>query len=198
MTPVSATSHASQQGSAEACAQCARTRGCKVCFEELVRRFQSPLLHFLMRRLGSRHDAEDVLQETFLIAYRQLATYQPAWRFSTWLFTIAHRLAVSKKRRRRWAVRLVPSLLVEKFSASDPQAKAQENEQRSKLWDSANQILSPDAFTAIWLSYVESMSAEEIGQVLDRSANGVRILLHRARSRLMEHMGSDWKSGAES
>src|SRR5580700_1348490 len=97
-----ATRHPSPRSSAEECADCARVHGCAACFEELVRRFQSPLLHFLIRRAGSHHDAEDLLQETFMIAHRKISDYRSSWRFSTWLFTIAHRLAVSKKRRRRW------------------------------------------------------------------------------------------------
>lgn len=97
-----ASRHLSPRKSAEECADCARIHGCAACFEELVRRFQSPLLHFLIRRIGSHHDAEDLLQETFMIAHRKISDYRSSWRFSTWLFTIAHRLAVSKKRRRRW------------------------------------------------------------------------------------------------
>src|SRR4051812_25411358 len=95
----SATHELSQQ-TAEACADCARVHGCKDCFEELVRRFQSPLLHFLTRRLSSQHDAEDLVQETFLTAYRSLGQYDSSSRFSTWVFTIANRLAISSRRGR--------------------------------------------------------------------------------------------------
>src|SRR5262245_17008314 len=72
-------SHPSDAFSAEQCAECARLRGCQACFEELVRRFQSSLLHYLLRRVKSRDDAEDLLQETFLIAYRKLGSYRTTW-----------------------------------------------------------------------------------------------------------------------
>ena len=170
--------HPSPRKSAEECADCARIHGCAPCFEELVRRFQSPLLHFLIRRIGSHHDAEDLLQETFLIAHRKISDYRSSWRFSTWLFTIAHRLAISKKRRRRW----FRTLSTAQISRDDPQADAQDKERHGKLWDEIAGILHADAFTAIWLNYVESMSTEEIGRILNRTPNGVRILLHRARA----------------
>jgi RNA polymerase sigma-70 factor, ECF subfamily len=189
-----ATRHPSPRSSAEECADCARVHGCAACFEELVRRFQSPLLHFLIRRTGSHHDAEDLLQETFMIAHRKISDYRSSWRFSTWLFTIAHRLAISKKRRRRW-FRILPAAQI---SGDDPLASAQDKERHSKLWDEVARILHADAFTALWLSYVESMSTEEIGQILNRSPNGVRILQHRARVRLLKRIGPDWKPGAES
>src|SRR5262245_46987833 len=60
-----AASHSSRQD-AESCANCAYRNRCHGCLEELVHRFQTPLLHFLLRRVGSRQDAEDLVQETFL------------------------------------------------------------------------------------------------------------------------------------
>jgi RNA polymerase sigma-70 factor (ECF subfamily) len=171
--------HPSRQSTAEECAQCAARKGCRECFEELVRRYQTPLLHFLIRRAGSRQDAEDLVQETFLLAYRHLERYQPRWRFSTWLFTIAHRQAASARRRKPLVLQAAAQT-----GGADPAVQAEEAEWRSGLWDAARRILEPDAFTALWLCYVESMTAEEIGQVLARSANAVRILLYRARGQL--------------
>jgi RNA polymerase sigma-70 factor (ECF subfamily) len=183
--PVGTTSHSSG-ASAEECADCARARGCAECFDELVRRFQSPLLHFLIRRLGSRQDAEDVLQETFLAAYRNLDRYRSTWRFSTWVFTIASRLAASNLRRRK----KITGPMGASVDGISPMKSAEDNELRGSLWDAARQCLEPDAFTALWLNYVEAMPADEIGRVLGRSANAVRILLHRARGRLAMELKS--------
>jgi RNA polymerase sigma-70 factor (ECF subfamily) len=196
MTPQSRANHPPAQCTAEACADCARLRRCDACFEELVRRFQVSLLHFLIRRTGSRQDAEDLVQETFLVAYRNLARYRSSWRFGTWLFTIASRLASSAKRRR-----LPDAYRARKAHQprdSGPLANAQVNELRDTLWEAARRNLDGDAFTALWLSYVESMPAEEIGRVLGRNANAVRILLHRARARLAERLAKDQESYHES
>jgi RNA polymerase sigma factor (sigma-70 family) len=180
-------SHPAAQSTDEACAECARGSGCLPCFEELLKRFQSPLLHFLTRRLRSRHDAEDLVQETFLLAYRNIARYRSSWRFSTWLFTIANRLAISKWRKRD----IEPEdRAAEQVGGINPLANAIGNELTGKLWDAVQKILDADAFTAIWLSYVESMAADEIGLVLGRNSNAVRILLHRARVKLADRLGS--------
>jgi RNA polymerase sigma-70 factor (ECF subfamily) len=178
--------HPLPEDTAEQCADCARQNGCASCFEELVRRFQSPLLHFLIRRTNSRHDAEDLLQETFLRVHRNLGSYQSAWRFNTWVFTIAHRLAISRKRRRRW-LRIGFDHNVQTASVL-PSSKLQEEEWHSKLWDDVRRILNDDAFTAVWFTYVESMPAANVGKILGRSANGVRLLLHRARKQLVEQL----------
>jgi RNA polymerase sigma-70 factor (ECF subfamily) len=183
-------SHSPAQFTAEACAQCARRLGCSACFEELVRRFQSPLLHFLTRRGSSQHDAEDLVQETFLLAYRNLDKYHDRWKFSTWLFTIAHRQALSSKRKRPQPINSQTALDAPKRTIN-PLTNAEETEFRGKLWNAAQSILEPDAFTALWLSYVESMPADEIGQVLGRNANAVRILMHRARTKLSEQLSTE-------
>ena len=75
-------------------------QGCMDSFEELVRRYQVPLLHFLAR-FGNETDAEDLAQDTFIRAYRNLKRYRRRWRFSTWLFTIARRLAINSRRGKR-------------------------------------------------------------------------------------------------
>src|SRR6516162_3437982 len=72
--------------------------GCMESFEELLRRFQVPLLQFL-RHVGPAADAEDVLQETFLRAYTRLHFYRADWRFATWLYTIARRASINYHRR---------------------------------------------------------------------------------------------------
>jgi RNA polymerase sigma-70 factor (ECF subfamily) len=183
--------HVPSQQSAEACARCAAQRKCEACFEELVRRFQSPLMHYLMRRTHSHHAAEDLLQETFMIAYREIARYEPTWRFSTWIFTIANRLAVTSWRRNKLAQDVVEQ--TKPPTSVDPSYELEVGEMRSKLWDSASDILEPDALAALWLNYVESLSAEEVGQVLGKSANAVRILLHRARAKLAQQLGATWR-----
>ena len=67
-------------------------------FGELVRRYEAPLFRFLLLRCSSREDAEELCQESFLRAWSRIDMYDPRRRFSTWLFTLAHRLAVSRLR----------------------------------------------------------------------------------------------------
>jgi RNA polymerase sigma-70 factor, ECF subfamily len=162
---------------------CRAQRGCADSFDQLLRRFQTPVLHFLRRR-GFSADAEDLAQETFLRAYENLHRYDSRWAFSTWLFTIARRTGVNHIRRRRpgndmKAAQEAVSVAVEPLDAM----LAEEN--RDRLWDRAAAVLTEEQNTALWLHYVEDMPARAIAKILGRSWPSVKVMLFRARKRLM-------------
>ena len=78
--------------------------GSSACFSALVSRFAGRLFHYLQHKVGSAHDAEDLVQETFLRVLRHIDRYDPTRPFAPWLFTIATRLAISHHRGRTPAV----------------------------------------------------------------------------------------------
>jgi RNA polymerase sigma-70 factor (ECF subfamily) len=163
-------------------------RGSVAGFEELVRRYQVPLLHFLRNRTRSTADAEDLVQETFVRAYENLHRYQSPYRFSTWLFTIAHRISLNERRKRRPiggpdGIELLPDGRV------DPAAAAIEKEERGRLWDLAAATLPQSQMTALWLYYVEEMPVAEIAKVLKRSRVATKTTLFRARRKLKPLLG---------
>jgi RNA polymerase sigma-70 factor (ECF subfamily) len=177
-------SHLPGGSATKSCVECFQLRNCRPCFEELVERFQPSLLQFLTHRLGSREDAEDAFQEVFLLVYRKIGGYNPSFGFTTWLFAIARRVAITHHRRRR----PVDVACADPQRAIDPGTAIEQREQRGRLWDTVRELLAPDHFTAVWLYYVEEMSADEIGKVLGRNANAVRIILHRSRAKLAEKL----------
>lgn len=162
--------------------------GCAASFDELVRRFQVPLLQFL-RRKGSADDAEDLVQETFVRIYRNLHRYQSKWRFATWAFTIAHRLKLNQRRRKR---PFVDSDVLESARASTPgpEQLIADAESAKRLWDVAESVLSSQQHAAVWLYYVEDLSVKEVAQVLGRSQMMVKTVLFRARRRLSPFLES--------
>ncbi len=157
--------------------------GCRDSFEELVRRFQVPLLQFL-RRWASREDAEDLVQDTFVRAYQNLRRYRPSRRFSTWLFTIARRLSINQQRRRRPRAN-GRALEVAEDEALEPGTLAAEQDNRQHLWSRAAEVLTEPQMTATWLHYVEDMPVEQIARVLGRSQVAAKVTLFRARKKLL-------------
>src|ERR1051326_2041688 len=68
-------------------------------FEELVRRYQRPIVAYVYRMVGDYDAALDLAQEVFIKVYNSLARYRPEFKFSTWIYKIAHNSAVDHLRR---------------------------------------------------------------------------------------------------
>lgn len=151
------------------------------CFGELVERYHARLFNFLLRRVRSRHDAEDLTQETFVRAWNRIRSYNPRWRFSTWLFTIGSRVAITHHRRSRDPV---GGNVVEGLSDRAPS----ERRSRGGIWALAAACLTPEQHEAIWLRYVEELAIAEIAMVMNKSQVAVRVCLFRARQALAERL----------
>lgn len=146
-------------------------------YSELVERYQVRLLRFLLTRSASRADAEDALQDTFVNAYRYLYSYDSRWRFSTWLYRIAIRNAA----RPGPAAAGNEEMLV---ADEDPLAECIAASERENLWLTAKALLSAEAYSALWLRYVEDMPVSDIAHALRRSVSWTKVTLFRARRRL--------------
>jgi RNA polymerase sigma-70 factor, ECF subfamily len=155
------------------------------CFGELVTRYQVRLFNFLLRRVRSRQDAEDLTQEAFVRAWERIRSYNPSWRFSTWLFTIGSRLAITRHRRSRPCA---GSPAVESAPQRERPAPAAG---AARIWHLAASCLSEDQHTALWLRYVEDLAIDEISVVMDKSQVAVRVCLFRARQALAARLPAD-------
>ena len=158
-------------------------QGCRESFAELVERFGIRLFKFLRYKTNNLQDAEDLVQESFVRAYENIQRYRSSWKFSTWLFTIAARLAYSHFRRSR------SFQTVGYFESSDPEPvqMVAEKETRQSLWALAR-CLSMNQYQALWLKYGQDMSIKEIAMVLRKSQVNVKVLLYRARINLAKRL----------
>ena len=151
-------------------------------FCDLAQLYRERLLRFLLTRSPSYADAEDALQDTLIAAFRYLHSYDPRWRFSTWLYRIAIRNAA----------RLRGPDLVEigdlRDEENDPLQHCIAESESDNLWLSARQLLNDEVFAAMWLRYAEDMSVNDISKTLDRSASWTKVNLMRGRRVLETHM----------
>jgi RNA polymerase sigma-70 factor (ECF subfamily) len=156
-------------------------------FADLVRSYRQRLLRFLLTRCASLADAEDVLQDTLINAYRYINTYDPRWRFSTWLYRIAIRNAGKLREPDFVDVDSVSGLHDEE---NDPLLQCIANSERENLWVVARQLLNDDVFAAMWLRYAEDMSVNDISTALDRSVSWTKVNLMRGRRALDDELNS--------
>ena len=154
-------------------------------FADLVLCYRIRLLRFLLTRCASYADAEDALQDTLMAAYRYINSYDPRWRFSTWIYRIAIRNAQK-----------IRSENVVEFGdlgdeECDPMLLCIKASETSNLWLSARRVLNDDVFTATWLRYAEDMSISDISRALDRSDSWTKVNLLRARKALDIEMNKE-------
>lgn len=174
----------------------AAKRGDRSAFGELVRRYESKIYRLARRMTPSDQDAEDVVQEAFVKAYRSLGEFREKSKFSTWLYRIAVNLSLMKLRRKRLEVISLDQkmstddgdMVIEfEDQSPDPLRRLLEKESATVL-DRAIDSLSPSYRAVFVLRHVEGFSTEETARILKTSVAAVKSRLHRARLALQEKL----------
>ncbi len=162
--------------------------GSSRAFETLVTRYEARLFRYARHWGLSADEAEDATQEAFLSAWRSLGRYDPRRPFGAWLFTILSRRASGVSRARQSRLRLIGRARDLGGGAKTDMARDRDD---GRIWSVALADLGPEASGALWLRYVEDLSPKEIGRVLGKSGGAVRVMLHRARQRLVESLDEE-------
>lgn len=163
--------------------------GCAESFAELDRRLRPRLLHVLVRRLATREDAEDVVQQTLWRVVEKIHLYDRNQRLSPWVFTIALRLAAQHGRRKQLPINQVAERQLDlPCPTLGPEELLSRREERDQLWDVADRVLKPEQWTALWLFYGEEQSIKDVARSLGRTKTSVSVLLYRARRMLAPHL----------
>lgn len=150
-------------------------RGSAAAFGELVHHYHGRVFGFLLTLSRHRQDAEDLTQDTFLLAWKKFGQFDPSLPLLPWLFILARRQSIAALRKARPLPQILP------FPAeAEPVLSA------PWLWEMAKLKLKPDAYSAVWLHYNEDMSVRDVAAILGKREIAVKVLLHRARKTLAE------------
>lgn len=163
--------------------------GNEAAFDEIVERWQSPLLNFFYRSLGSYEQSEDLAQMVFIRLYRAAPTYEPKARFSTFLFQIARRLLINEYRRsqRKPLDAWDPSDL-QAFTSDQPGRRYAELEE---AFEQVLHKLPEKQKTAILLLKQQELSYQEIADIMQANESAVKTWIFRARQFLKQEL-KDW------
>jgi RNA polymerase sigma-70 factor (ECF subfamily) len=166
-------------------------RGEEPAWRALVERYQRPVFALLSRMLSpvARRDlVEDLAQETFLRAFRALPAFDrdAPGRLSSWLLTIATRLALDELRQRRPTVEPLQAVQFQAAAASSPDRRL-----LSEALTRAVEALAPDHRAVILLRDVHGLAYEEVAAALAISLGTVRSRLSRARAELRAALAED-------
>jgi len=153
--------------------------------------YQERLYYIVIRIVLNHEDARDVVQESFIKAYRNIGSFNEEYRFYTWLYRIAVNTALNHIQQRRHREESLDKIQEEK--RFDPPADHDVNEtfSRVEVLERVKRLLSvvpPEMRTVFTLRIYEGMTYQEIAETLDISIGTVMSRLHRARSTLRRHM----------
>ncbi|KKR48441.1 MAG: RNA polymerase, sigma-24 subunit, ECF subfamily [Candidatus Magasanikbacteria bacterium GW2011_GWC2_40_17] len=160
----------------------------KELYSEIVRRYQTKLAHYLRKFIIDPDQLQDVLQDVFIKAYRNLFGFNAERKFSPWIYRIAHNEALNYLKKHS---REVLSLDPEEQDIVDKKIDIKEGTDKVLTKEKINKALSllkEKYRTPLILYFFEQMSYEEISDVLETPKSSVGVLIMRAKSQLKKNL----------
>ena len=161
-------------------------------FEELVRRYQRPITGYVFRMLGDYESSLDVTQEVFIKVYNSLSKYSPEYKFSTWLYRIAHNAAIDHMRRNSVNAQSLEAENADgsyqiqiESSRPSPEQDHERTEWRAEI-EAVVKCLPPAYRDLILLRHSQDLSYDEIAEVTGLPLGTVKNRLFRAREMMRD------------
>jgi len=161
-------------------------------FEELVRRYQRPIVGYVFRMLGDYDSALDVTQEVFIKVYNSLHRYSSDYKFSTWLYRIAHNATIDHIRRNSANTQSIETETPDgayqlQIESRDPSPEVVRERKEWKVEIEAVVKRLPTAYRElILLRHSQDLSYDEIAEVTGLPLGTVKNRLFRAREMMRE------------
>jgi len=174
--------------------------GDRRAFAELVDLYKDKIFHLAYRMLGNAHEAEDIVQETFLRVFKNLDRYDETQKFSTWIYRIGTNLCIDRLRKRKSAYSLdadMPdgegadwySLLP--GNEETPEKQLILSETQAQVREAIDTL--PEKYKSIViLRYIHDLSLQEIGEILDMPVTTVKTRVHRGREYLRKKLEEEF------
>lgn len=169
-------------------------------FRELIGRYQRPVFSLIYRLVRDREKAEDLAQDTFIKVLNAIDRYNPEYKFSSWIFKIAHNTGLDHLRRKqpetlsldgsphaRTAAETEASTITPESHEETPEQFTANRELGSEI-EEAMGTLRAEYRTAIVLCHVEGRPYEEIAEIMDVPLGTVKTYIHRGRKELMQRL----------
>ena len=161
-------------------------------FEELVRRYQRPISAYVYRMVGDYDIALDLTQEIFIKIYASLSRYRPEFKFSTWIYKIAHNAAIDHLRRNAGRERSInggtesePQQLAIESKGLSPEQQSEREERRIEI-EGVVRLLPTAYRELIVLRHSQDLTYEEIVEVTGLPLGTVKNRLFRAREMMRQ------------
>jgi RNA polymerase sigma-70 factor (ECF subfamily) len=164
-------------------------------FGELVSRYESKVYSLALKMLRNPEDAEDVLQDTFLRAYRGIKSFKGNSTFSTWVYRITANSALMRLRKRQ-----LPTVSIDDADEREAPINIADwapgpveqmlNQETQAAMTEAIDALPPEFRQVFVLRDIEELSNAEVAEILDLSVAAVKSRLHRARLKVRNRLAT--------
>ena len=169
-------------------------------FSFLINRYKDMVFTLVVKIVKNREDAEEVAQDSFIKAYQKLESFKGQSKFSTWLYTIAYRNALTKVRKKQVETTNIDSFVIDNHQDGHDfsQVEAIKSGEQQKYVRKAIDKLGQTDALLITLFYLHEKSIEEIQEITDMSQSNVKVRLFRARKRVSSELSTILKEEVKS
>lgn len=146
---------------------------------ELINNHKELAFSIAFKHLKNREDAEDVVQNSFIIILKSIKKFRNESKFSTWLYSIVYHECLKELKKRNQTIEYIPQF----YEIEKENINSNENINIKNLTSS----LKPNEYTVITLFYLKEKSIKEITKITSLSKSNVKTILHRARKKMKEN-----------
>lgn len=172
-------------------------------FQELYRLYAKKILNYVYRMTGSREEAEDLTQDTFILAYKNIHALKENQKFQSWLFRIAQNNIFQKYRGKTPRIESLDATVGGELSEAQKLPSTGKGPEERILSEELEHVIEkviselPPKYKQVFvLSAIHKMSYQEIAAIVGRSLASVKSDIHRARvevrDRIKEYLGENY------
>ena len=156
-------------------------------FSILVDKYKTMVFTLALKIVKSREEAEEISQDTFIKAYKNLSKFKGDSKFSTWLYKIGYRTSLDslKKNKEKYNTHTIDEITINKIKSTESILDGIERRERAAVINECMLDLPEEERSILWFFYFKELSLKEIVEVTGLSEANVKVKLHRARKRML-------------
>ena len=156
-------------------------------FAYLVDTYENMVFSLAYKMTKNREEAEEISQDTFIKAFKNLKKFKGDSKFSTWLYRIAYHTSLDtiKKNKNNNSTFEINEITFNQIQSVEHILEGIERKERAKIMDACLQKLQDEERSIIWMFYYDELSLKEIIEVTNLSEANIKVKLHRARKKLL-------------
>ena len=164
-------------------------------YKALIDKYKDLAFTIALKITNNELDSEEIVQDSFIKAINGLSNYKKESQFSTWFYKIVYHTAISSMRRKKISTVDLDNYSAKKLESNRIESvleRLDESDRKQLISDSLAKLDELD-YTILSLYYYEELSLKEISVIVDKKSNYLKVLLQRARLKLLNSLSQSLK-----